>query len=510
VYLRFYGLREKPFNPTPDPRFLYLSSAHREALAQLEYGVKERRGFIVLIGEVGTGKTTLLRTLLDRLESTTESAFVFNSMMPFDQILAYVVEDFGIVGAGDSHARRLVALNHYLTDRVRRGLNTVLIIDEAQNLDAASLEQVRMLSNFETTNEKLLQIVLVGQPELKAKLALPELRQLKQRIGLRCAIHPLSPEDTAEYIHHRLTTASQGPAPEIFTQGAVERICAYSRGTPRVVNLVCDHCLLVGYADQKRVIDIEVVEEAIDYLEEREPSAASAPPVPESKPKGTERHSKSTAERHPKGAPERHLKSAPERSPKSTPPLHPKSSPDPLARSPVSPEPEREAIAAREVPENKADALDVAQRFSPERSPESAPPLHPKSSPDPLARSPVSPQRESQAVVGREVPEIRADAFDLAQRFSPEVGEVGPRLLAESVDRWDLLPERSSGRGELSERWLVSAAMAAAVGSAVFLALEPNGALALVGRLASSFENWGAVARDLLGQVMTGSQTAAY
>jgi general secretion pathway protein A len=272
VYLRFYGLKEKPFNPTPDPRFLYLTSAHREALAQLEYGVKERRGFMVLIGEVGTGKTTLLRTLLDRLDSTTETAFVFNSMMPFDQILAYIVEDFGIVAAKESHAHRLVALNHFLIERVRRGLNTVLIIDEAQNLDVASLEQVRLLSNFETTNEKLLQILLVGQPELKAKLALPELRQLKQRIGLRCTIHPLSPADAAEYIQHRLAVAGSEDSTRmpIFTAGAVERICAYSRGIPRVVSLLCDHCLIAGYADQNRTIDVHTVAEVIDYLEERE------------------------------------------------------------------------------------------------------------------------------------------------------------------------------------------------------------------------------------------------
>ena len=272
MYLRFYGLKEKPFNPTPDPRYLYLTSAHREALAQLEYGVKERRGFMVLIGEVGTGKTTLLRTLLDRLDSTTETAFVFNSMMPFDQILAYIVEDFGIVAAKESHAHRLVALNHFLIERVRRGLNTVLIIDEAQNLDVASLEQVRLLSNFETTNEKLLQILLVGQPELKMKLALPELRQLKQRIGLRCTIHPLSPADATEYIQHRLVVAGLEDSTRmpIFSAGAVQRICAYSKGIPRVVNLLCDHCLIAGYADQNRTIDVHTVEEVIDYLEERE------------------------------------------------------------------------------------------------------------------------------------------------------------------------------------------------------------------------------------------------
>lgn len=267
MYLRFYGLKEKPFNPTPDPRFLYLTAAHREALAQLEYGVKERRGFMVLIGEVGTGKTTLLRTLLDRLDSTTETAFVFNSMMSFDQILAYIVEDFGIVGAKDSHAHRLVALNHFLIERVRRGLNTVLIIDEAQNLDTASLEQVRLLSNFETTNEKLLQILLVGQPELKTKLALPELQQLKQRVGVRCQIPPLTIEETRAYIRTRLRIAGARDL-GLFTEPAIDRLWAYSGGIPRLINTVCDHSLLFGYADQKRRIDQRVVNRAIEYLEE--------------------------------------------------------------------------------------------------------------------------------------------------------------------------------------------------------------------------------------------------
>ena len=278
MYLSFYGLREKPFNPTPDPRFLYLSPAHREAMAQLEYGVRERRGFLLLTGEVGTGKTTLLRALLERLDDDTASAFIFDSTLRFDEILEYVLEDFGISVSGTSQARRLFALNHFLTDRVRRRLNTVLIIDEAQNLDVSSLEGVRLLSNFETTTEKLLQILLVGQPELKDKLRLPELRQLKQRIGLRCRIQPLTVEETADYIRHRLDVArdpmhtSEGGEndEELFTRAAVARICEYSQGIPRVVNVLCDHCLLIGYADQKRGVGPGIVEEAIEYLEEVE------------------------------------------------------------------------------------------------------------------------------------------------------------------------------------------------------------------------------------------------
>jgi general secretion pathway protein A len=285
VYLEFYGLREKPFNPTPDPRFLYLSTGHREALAQLQYGVRERRGFLVLTGEVGTGKTTLLRTLLEHLDEDTACAFVFNSTLRFDEIIEYVLEDFGIEGSRTSHAQRLFALNRFLTDRARHGRNTVLIIDEAQNLDVESLEGVRLLSNFETPTEKLLQILLVGQPELKKKLDLPILRQLKQRITLRCRIHPLSEEETANYIQHRLKTAvspfragKPGAGRDaIFSPKAIARICEYSGGVPRVVNTVCDHCLLIGYADQNRKIDVSTVEEAIDYLEEGEQPSRRRP-----------------------------------------------------------------------------------------------------------------------------------------------------------------------------------------------------------------------------------------
>jgi general secretion pathway protein A len=426
VYLRFYGLKEKPFNPTPDPRFLYLTAAHREALAQLEYGVKERRGFMVLIGEVGTGKTTLLRTLLDRLDSQTETAFVFNSMMSFDQILAYIVEDFGIVGAKDSHAHRLVALNHFLIERVRRGLNTVLIIDEAQNLDAASLEQVRLLSNFETTNEKLLQILLVGQPELKTKLALPELRQLKQRIGLRSTIHPLSPADAAEYIQHRLAVAGADDSTRtpIFTDQAVQRICVYSRGIPRVVNLVCDHCLIAGYADQDRTIDVRTVEEAIDYLEERER------PTPE--------------------------------------PRRPLRRPEP-PRGP-SPEPREREVLAEPVPVAPQPEVTSRQVTTPQ-------PLRP------VDNSPAPKVEEAER--NRPLPEP----------FSPmKVEAFSPTKVEE------FSPSKAS-----SDRWMVTAGMAAAAGSAVVLALAPSIALGFVNRVAGSLQGFALLAGNWLGTLI-GSQ----
>jgi general secretion pathway protein A len=267
MYLEFYGLARPPFNPTPDPRFLYLTEGHREALAQLIYGVQQRRGFIVLTGEVGTGKTTLLQALLARLDAQTAVAYIYDSTLPFDGMLEYMLADFGVRDAGASKAQHLFALNHFVIERQRSDQNVVLIIDEAHNLDPATLEQIRLLSNFESPTRKLLQIVLVGQPELKLRLDLPELRQLKQRIGLRCRIPPLTPAETREFIRTRLRVAGARSL-QIFTDGAVLRIAEYAGGIPRVVSTICDHCLLVGYADQTRTIDVEIVERAIRYFED--------------------------------------------------------------------------------------------------------------------------------------------------------------------------------------------------------------------------------------------------
>jgi type II secretory pathway predicted ATPase ExeA len=266
MYQHFYGLAERPFSMTPDPRFLHLTAGHREALAQLVYGVGENKGFLLLTGEVGTGKTTLLRALMQRLADTAAVAFVFDSSMPFDALLEYVLEDFGIATRGLSRAQRLVALNHFLIERQRAGQSAVVILDEAQNLDLATLEQIRLLSNFETAREKLLQFILVGQPELRAKLRRPELRQLYQRIGLRCRIDPLSPTEVRECIVTRLRIAGARET-GIFSEEAIRRIAQYSRGVPRVVNVLCDHCLLIGYADQRRRIDRDIVEQGIAYLE---------------------------------------------------------------------------------------------------------------------------------------------------------------------------------------------------------------------------------------------------
>jgi general secretion pathway protein A len=269
THLAFFGLQQKPFNPTPDPRFLYPSPGHREALAQLLYGVQEHKGFILLTGEIGTGKTTLLRSLLGRLDGNTASAFVFDTTLSFEGILEYMLEDFGVAKPGESHVQRLIALNNFLIERRRAGQNTVLVLDEAQNLDLRALEQIRLLSNFETQTEKLLQILLVGQPELLDTLDRPEIRQLKQRIGLRCRILPLTGEETRDYIRTRLRIAGASDL-GLFSEAAITRIAECSRGIPRLINTLCDHCLVVGYADQIRRIDRRIVEQVVEYFEQGE------------------------------------------------------------------------------------------------------------------------------------------------------------------------------------------------------------------------------------------------
>lgn len=266
IYLDFYGLAREPFGATPDPDFLYLTHGHREALAQLVYAIQERKGFMLLTAEVGTGKTTLLRALQQELDANTAVAYVSNSMLPFQAILEYVLEEFEIAKPGESHAERLVTLQNFLVERHRAGQNTVLILDEAQNLYPQTLEQIRLLSNFETTTEKILQILLVGQPELKMKLELSEMRQLGQRIAMRATIPPLTRVGTRNYIRTRLRLAGSGD-PGLFTEDALSRIAEYAGGIPRIVNTICDHCLLIGYADQTRRIDRGIVNEAIQYLE---------------------------------------------------------------------------------------------------------------------------------------------------------------------------------------------------------------------------------------------------
>jgi general secretion pathway protein A len=267
MYLKFFGLAEKPFELTPNPKFLFQTPGHREALAQLIYGVQEQKGFMLMTGEVGTGKTTLLRTLVNRLNGRADCAFVMNSTMPFDEMLEYVLVDLGVTDPGGSPAQRLMALNRFLIAQNRDQRKTILIIDEAQNLGIETLEQIRLLSNFETGSSKLLQIIMAGQPELHTKLQLPQLRQLKQRIGLRCRLQPMAEDEIEQYIVNHFRVAG-APARHPFTPAAIRRIGQYSDGIPRVVNMVCDHCLLIGYANQTRQIDADTVKRAIQYLED--------------------------------------------------------------------------------------------------------------------------------------------------------------------------------------------------------------------------------------------------
>jgi general secretion pathway protein A len=254
MYKSFFGLRANPFNVTPDPRYLFLTRHTQETLACLTYGIQFRKGFVLLTGEVGTGKTTLLHKLLTWLHGQrVATAFIFNSRLNVPQLFDYMMADFGIPCESGLKSQILLRLNHWLLDRYRAGQTAVLIIDEAQNLPVEVLEEIRMLTNLETATEKLLQIVLSGQPELENKLNLPELRQLRQRITLRCKTHPLTAEETKAYIAQRLRIAG-GNGHAIFTPEALEAVHLHSRGIPRVIHLLCDHALISAFVDQQKQV----------------------------------------------------------------------------------------------------------------------------------------------------------------------------------------------------------------------------------------------------------------
>ena len=267
LYQRHFGLARAPFNVTPDPSFLYLTSSHREGLAQLQYGIEARRGFIVLTGEVGTGKTTLIQTLLREIAERTHTALLFSSIANPLELMRYVCEEFKLVEPLE-HIRDfhdyIYLLNDFLLRRYRDGENVSLIIDEAQNLPSDVLESVRLLSNFETTEDKLLQILLVGQPELNDRLNAPQLRQLKQRITLRHHLRPLTVNDCQEYIVSRLKHA--GGSPALFTPRAIEAIYHYSGGLPRLVNVICDNSMINAYALDLRQIDPPLIQEVAEDL----------------------------------------------------------------------------------------------------------------------------------------------------------------------------------------------------------------------------------------------------
>jgi general secretion pathway protein A len=266
MYLDFYGLKENPFNVTSDPDFLYLSQTHKEAFNHLLYGINNRRGFVEITGEVGAGKTTLCRALLGRLDSTTQTSLIFNSSLPETQLLEAIVNDFGIIPERRNKVAFLKNLNAFLLEQLSLGNNAVLIIDEAQNLRSNTLETIRMLSNLETSKEKLLQIILVGQPELRDKLNSPRLVQLRQRISVRFHIKALEKEEIRNYITHRLYVA--GSSENIsFSDGALDAIYDYSHGIPRVINLVCDKALLLGFVKETHHIEDSIIKKSIREIE---------------------------------------------------------------------------------------------------------------------------------------------------------------------------------------------------------------------------------------------------
>lgn len=269
MYKEFYHLHEVPFNVTADPDFFFSSSRHAEAFDHLMYGIKERRGIIVMTGEVGTGKTTLCRTLLNRLDSHIKTALILNPSFSAIQLLQIIIKDLGIEGNLKNKFALVDALNGFLLNETSQGNNVVIIIDEAQNLGIKQLEQIRLLSNLETEKEKLLQIILIGQPELCEKLKLPALRQLNQRITVRCHIPPLQRDEIEHYIDHRLKVAQNSNHSGntiFFSSRALDLIYENSKGTPRMINILCDRALLAGYIAETYTIDEKIIQRSAEEV----------------------------------------------------------------------------------------------------------------------------------------------------------------------------------------------------------------------------------------------------
>ncbi|MFA7402464.1 MAG: AAA family ATPase [Pelobacteraceae bacterium] len=272
MYCDFFGFSEKPFTITPNPHFVFLSTVHREAFARLLYGVDSHAGFIALTGEVGTGKTTMLRTLLAQLDPQKyRSALIFNSCMSAEQLLAGICREFGIEADEQNRFGWLDALNRFLIDQNSAGVTVVLVVDEAQNLAPDVLEQVRMISNLETERDKLIQIILAGQPELNDVLRRHDLRQLNQRITVRCRLTPMKLDETARYINHRLKI-SGSRIPDIFPRDAVKRIYRFSRGIPRLINVVCEQALVMAWTRESRSVSPSLAAEVIAELQPAEES----------------------------------------------------------------------------------------------------------------------------------------------------------------------------------------------------------------------------------------------
>ena len=271
MYKDFFGLKEKPFSVTSDPNFIFFSRVHKEAFTSLLYGIKERKGFLEITGEVGAGKTTLCRALLNQLDKNTKTAFLFNSTLPESQLLKAMLEDFGVPPSNKATKYALLKqLNSFLLKELSLGNNVVLIIDEAQNMKPKVLEEIRMLSNLETEKEKLFQIILVGQPELKIRLDSPELSQLRQRIAVRFHITALEKDEVTGYIYHRLNVAGSNGDIK-FADDAIVEIYRYSGGIPRLINLVCDRAMLLAYVMETKNVTLPMITQSIKEVEGNTP-----------------------------------------------------------------------------------------------------------------------------------------------------------------------------------------------------------------------------------------------
>jgi putative secretion ATPase (PEP-CTERM system associated) len=275
MYTSFFSFTQKPFQLTPDPEFLFMSRVHKRALTYLKYGIADNSGFILLTGEIGTGKTTILRTLLKHIPEEIRIARVNNTKVSSDQLIAMINEDFGLDSKKKDKTQMLSELSDFLIKGYAQGGRSMIIIDEAQNLSPELLEEIRMLSNLETDKSKLLQIVLIGQPELNLTLSRPELEQLRQRIAINTFISHLSREETEEYIQHRLRVAGNEGAVR-FDEGVMDAVYDFSKGIPRLINILCEFTLLAAYADEKKTIGMHLIKEIICDLVNEKPEARAA------------------------------------------------------------------------------------------------------------------------------------------------------------------------------------------------------------------------------------------
>lgn len=303
MYRSFYNLNCKPFDLIPNPEFIFLSKTHKKAITYLDYGIRERVGFILLTGEVGSGKTTIIRELINKHLERVVLAKVFNTNVNFEQLLSMINDDFDLPVQGKDKIELLRDLNHFLVEQYAKGNQPLLIIDEAQNLTLETLEEIRMLSNLETSDSKLLQIILVGQPELRTLLDRPELRQLRQRISIQCNLTPLNRLEVEEYIFHRLEVAGNRGALS-FSQPALDLIFKYCGGIPRLVNIICDFLLLAAFSEEAREVNEELVRDIVGDLDfknhywaqERPPQTAEAVIVPSDTPQSAPYWSESRIE----------------------------------------------------------------------------------------------------------------------------------------------------------------------------------------------------------------------